>query len=138
MRAQALIRDGVVKEVTILSGPRVFHAAVLYDNALAVKDGYACDDPTGPGVSCGATVEVWASKADANARAKYIQTLEKAASMLGGEYDYISNGVLLRIDGKIKPSEAKKYNAAFGGATTRPAAKAPSTTRCWTIATPKA
>ena len=28
VRAQALIKDGVVKEVTILSGPRVFHAAV--------------------------------------------------------------------------------------------------------------
>ena len=28
VRAQALIKDGVVKEVTIQSGPRVFHAAV--------------------------------------------------------------------------------------------------------------
>jgi len=28
VRAQALIRDGQVKEVTILSGPRVFHSAV--------------------------------------------------------------------------------------------------------------
>ena len=28
VRAQALIRDGAVKEVTILSGPRVFHSAV--------------------------------------------------------------------------------------------------------------
>jgi protein TonB len=28
VRAQARIKDGVVKEVTILSGPRVFHAAV--------------------------------------------------------------------------------------------------------------
>lgn len=28
VRARALIQDGVVKEVTILSGPRVFHAAV--------------------------------------------------------------------------------------------------------------
>ncbi len=28
VRAQALIRDGVVREVTILSGPRVFHAPV--------------------------------------------------------------------------------------------------------------
>ena len=28
VKAQAVIRDGVVKEVTILSGPRVFHAAV--------------------------------------------------------------------------------------------------------------
>jgi len=28
VRAQALVKDGAVKEVTILSGPRVFHAAV--------------------------------------------------------------------------------------------------------------
>lgn len=28
VRAQAMIRGGVVQEVTILSGPRVFHAAV--------------------------------------------------------------------------------------------------------------
>jgi protein TonB len=28
VRAQALIRDGSVREVTILSGPRIFHAAV--------------------------------------------------------------------------------------------------------------
>ena len=28
VRAQALIKDGAVREVTILSGPRVFHAAV--------------------------------------------------------------------------------------------------------------
>ena len=28
IRAQVLIKDGVVKDVTILSGPRVFHAAV--------------------------------------------------------------------------------------------------------------
>ena len=28
VRAQALIKDGAVKEVTILSGPSVFHAAV--------------------------------------------------------------------------------------------------------------
>ena len=28
VKAQALIRDGTVREVTILSGPRVFHAAV--------------------------------------------------------------------------------------------------------------
>ncbi len=28
VKAQALVKDGMVKEVTILSGPRVFHAAV--------------------------------------------------------------------------------------------------------------
>lgn len=28
VKAQALIKEGAVKEVTILSGPRIFHAAV--------------------------------------------------------------------------------------------------------------
>ena len=28
VKAQALIKDGVVREVTILSGPRVFHSPV--------------------------------------------------------------------------------------------------------------
>ena len=28
VKASALIKDGVIKEITILSGPRVFHAAV--------------------------------------------------------------------------------------------------------------
>ena len=28
VRAQVLIKDGVVTEVTILSGPRIFHSAV--------------------------------------------------------------------------------------------------------------
>ena len=28
VKAQALIKDGVVREVTILSGPRIFHSAV--------------------------------------------------------------------------------------------------------------
>jgi protein TonB len=28
VRAQVLIKDGAVKEVTILSGPRIFHSAV--------------------------------------------------------------------------------------------------------------
>jgi len=38
VRARALIQDGVVKEVTILSGPRVFHAAVK-----AAMLQYKCD-----------------------------------------------------------------------------------------------
>ena len=42
VRAQALIRDGVVKEVTILTGPRVFHAAVR--NAMLQ---YKCTSESG-------------------------------------------------------------------------------------------
>ena len=90
-------------------------AAVLYDNAVAVGNGDKCDDFGGPGVDCGATVEVWSSNADANARAKYIQTLQKGSAMLGSEWDYIGGGVLVRVSGKLKPSEAKNYNKVFGG-----------------------
>jgi protein TonB len=42
VRAEALIVDGVVKEVTILSGPRVFHAAVR-----AAMLQYKCASGTG-------------------------------------------------------------------------------------------
>ena len=42
VRAQALIRDGAVREVTILSGPRVFHAAVK-----AAMMQYKCTNDSG-------------------------------------------------------------------------------------------
>lgn len=42
VRAQALIKDGMVKEVTIVSGPRVFHAAVK-----AAMEKYKCVQDSG-------------------------------------------------------------------------------------------
>jgi periplasmic protein TonB len=42
VRAQALIRDGAVREVTILSGPRIFHAAVR-----AAMMQYKCTNDSG-------------------------------------------------------------------------------------------
>ncbi len=42
VRAQALIRDGAVREVTVLSGPRVFHAAVR-----AAMMQYRCTNESG-------------------------------------------------------------------------------------------
>jgi protein TonB len=42
VKASALIKDGVIKEITILSGPRVFHAAVK----AAMKQ-YKCTADTG-------------------------------------------------------------------------------------------
>ena len=41
VKAQALIKEGMVREVTILSGPRVFHAAV---KAAMMK--YKCTEDT--------------------------------------------------------------------------------------------
>jgi protein TonB len=42
VKASALIKDGVIKEITILSGPRVFHAAVK-----AAMRQYKCTADTG-------------------------------------------------------------------------------------------
>jgi hypothetical protein len=80
-------------------------AATLYD------EGATC---TELGVECGATVEVWPDEASATARSKFIQDALKGANgVLGEEYHYQDGPVLLRVFGTIKPSVAKKYQAAF-------------------------
>ena len=81
-------------------------AAVIYEKSVKCTD---------LGAGCGATIEVWASEAKAKARAAFIQKSLKDIPMLGTEYDYIRGGALLRVVGDVKPSLAKKYNAAFGG-----------------------
>jgi len=92
-------------------------AAVLYDKTVDVKYGIKCDDPKvsgSPGVSCGATVEVWASADAAKARAAYIQNFAKSMPSMV-EYDYVLGNTLLRVTGAMKPSAAQQYNKAFGG-----------------------
>ncbi|GAA3563133.1 hypothetical protein [Kribbella ginsengisoli] len=81
-------------------------AAVLYDSALT------CDEPS---ADCGATIEIWPSAKDATDRAAYIQKNLKEIPMLGTEYDYTFDSALLRVNGKLKPSTATKFNALFGG-----------------------
>jgi hypothetical protein len=94
-------------------------AAVLYDKVANGADGIKCDDPkvaySGPGVQCGATVEVWASENAAKARAAYIQNIGKSHPAMV-EYDYLRGNTLLRVTGAMKPSAARQYNNAFGGA----------------------
>lgn len=82
-------------------------AAVIYEKSVKCSGGLGAD--------CGATIEVWSSAADAKARAAYIQKAMKDMPILGNEYDYIRDGSLLRVAGDVKPSLAKRYNAAFGG-----------------------
>jgi len=100
----------------LLGRPNGYLAAtVLYDRALANKNGVKCDADGNPGVSCGATIEAWPSKDDATRRANYIQTIGKNMPIVGTEYDYVLGNVLLRVSGELTPSVAKKYNAVFGG-----------------------
>jgi hypothetical protein len=81
-------------------------ASVLYDRTITCTE---------LGVDCGATIEIWPTADDANARAAYIQEILKGAPTLGAEYDYLNGSALLRDAGGIKPSKAKAYGAAFGG-----------------------
>lgn len=83
-------------------------AAVLVDSRIELP----CDKKE-PSARCGAKVEVWKSAEDAERRSEYIQTVTKEAGMLGSEYNYLDGAVLLRVAGEIKPTAAKKYEAAF-------------------------
>jgi hypothetical protein len=65
-------------------------------------------------VDCGAKLERWPSQADAQARADDIQSKLKQFG-LGAEYDYVRDRVLLRVSGKLKPSQAKAYETNFLG-----------------------
>ncbi len=79
-------------------------AAVIYDSNVS------CDNLE---MECGATIEVWPTAADAQARSDYIQGIKKDAQILGSEYNYLNGPALLRVSGDIKPSVAATYEAAF-------------------------
>ncbi|HBX81782.1 MAG: hypothetical protein WAV45_02135 [Propionibacteriaceae bacterium] len=79
-------------------------AAVFYDS------GVTCPNL---GTSCGGAVEVFANETEAQARAQYIQNILKGSPVLGTEYDTVHGAALLRVTGKVKPSVAAAYAAAF-------------------------
>lgn len=62
----------------------------------------------------GLVVEVFATADDAAARSKFIQDTLKAAQILGTEYHYqpADKRILVRLTGKVKPSEARKFEQA--------------------------
>jgi serine/threonine-protein kinase len=83
-------------------------ATVLVDSRITE----GCD--TGkPGIVCGAGVEQWPDEAAAQRRADYIKTMLSSAPFLGSEYETVKGNLLLRVSGKLKPSAAQAYQAAF-------------------------
>ena len=68
-----------------------------------------------PGVECGARVEQWPDQAAAQKRADYIKTMISAVPIIGTEYQTVKGNLLLRVSGKLKPSAAQAYQAAFTG-----------------------
>lgn len=86
-----------------------------YSQATVLTDSRGDCPADGPGTDCGATIEVWGSQADAQARADYIQAILKQSTALGSEYDSVGGNVLLRVTGKLTPDQAKQYQDAFRG-----------------------
>jgi hypothetical protein len=68
-----------------------------------------------PGIACGAGVEQWPDAAAAQQRADYIKEMKSSMPILGTEYATLRDNLLLRVSGKLKPSEAEAYKAAFLG-----------------------
>lgn len=65
------------------------------------------------GVDCGAVIEDWASAADARTRSDYIQGILKDSPALGSQYNYLRDGLLLRVSGELPPSASAEYEAVF-------------------------
>lgn len=73
-------------------------------------------DTSGPkyGIDRGLVVEVFATAEDAQARSAYILGLLKGSPLLGSEWHYTAadGRALVRVSGNVKPSLAKKIEAA--------------------------
>ncbi|MGW5079546.1 hypothetical protein [Micromonospora echinospora] len=97
------------------------------NNLLGRPNGYlsraSADLPGGDlesekyGIDRGLVIEVFPAAADVDRRSQYIQESLKSLPILGTEYHYRADGgkVLVRVSGKVKPSQAKKIEAAVAG-----------------------
>ena len=79
---------------------------VVTDSRVAVGD-----RGDAGGVDQGASVEVYPDAAGAKARAAYIGAIAKSSPVLANEYDYVRGAVLVRVTGKLTPTQAKDYKA---------------------------
>ncbi len=82
-------------------------ASVFYDSRVECLDAATVD------VSCGAKIEVFPGKSQAENRRDYLEAIMEGAGGIFTEYNYLDGSVLLRVSGKLKPSEAAEYEAAF-------------------------
>lgn len=83
-----------------------------YTSAASVVD-KRTECPAGDsGISCGASVEVFASAEDAGTRAAYIEGVQKGGG-LGTEYHTVVGAALLRVTGELTPKQAAVYAERF-------------------------
>lgn len=93
----------------LLGRPHQYTSAVKFKDSRVKGDDIVASDKYD--VSWGGGIEVFDSKADAEARAKYIQAVTKNLPMFG-EYDYVHGKVLVRVSHYLTPAQAKEYDKA--------------------------
>lgn len=64
-------------------------------------------------IDAGGSVEVYPDAEGAQRRQNYIQGLQEAAPIFGTEYSYLDGAVLIRVSGKLTPTQAAEYEAAL-------------------------
>lgn len=87
-----------------------------YSSKIAFSDSRAPANPPGAAsdaMARGGSVEVFPDHDGAVKRAQYIQTVTRAAPIVGLEYDYVAGGVLVRVSGNLTPDIATGYASAL-------------------------
>ncbi|MFD6923218.1 hypothetical protein ACFV99_23825 [Streptomyces sp. NPDC059944] len=96
----------------LLGRPHQYTSKVTFSDSRI-----SADDLTGTDkgdVSRGGAIESFARAADAEARAKYIQSVTKSMSALA-EYDYAHGSVVVRVSHYLTPKQAAAYKTATNG-----------------------
>ena len=96
----------------LLGRPGQYTSKVTFTDSR-IKASEVTDSSKGS-VDLGGAIEVFASPANATARAKYIQTITQTMSALA-EYDYVHGTVLVRVSHYLTPAQAAGYKAAADG-----------------------
>ncbi|MGW1464846.1 hypothetical protein ACWCPT_10935 [Streptomyces sp. NPDC002308] len=106
--------SGVVTEDNdpnhLLGRPNQYTGKVTFTDSRIKADNVAGADSGS--VELGGAIEVFATAADSQARAEYIQTVTKGLPTLA-EYDYVSGTVLIRVSHYLTPAQAAEYKAAL-------------------------
>ncbi|MEV6027562.1 hypothetical protein [Streptomyces sp. NPDC052036] len=93
----------------LLGRPNQYTSKITFDETrISASDVSGTDKGD---VDRGGSIEVFGNPADAQARAKYIQSVTKSMPMLA-EYDYVHGTVLVRVSHYLTPKQAADYKNA--------------------------
>jgi len=95
----------------LLGTPNTYTSkATFTDSRITTAD---IPDPQSDNLQAGGSVEVFADASDATIRQQQLRQLEKSPPLLGTEYTFTDGATLLRVSGKLTPTQAAEYQAAL-------------------------